>query len=43
MIEEWANTERKPEIKNNEFHNQYISGINLAKLEVRAILKQAEL
>lgn len=43
MIEEWANTEKKPEIENNEFYNQYINGINLAKLQIQVILKQAEL
>ncbi len=43
MIEEWANTEKKPEFENNEFHNQYINGINLAKLQIQTILMQAQL
>ena len=43
MIEEWANTEMKPELENNEYHNMYINGINLAKLQIKTILKQAEL
>lgn len=43
MIEEWANTERKPELKNNEYHDMYVSGINFAKLQIQTILMQAEL